>query len=206
MGYRTLRQYASARMVEKKSVFLAEAAPAVSEQEALDFLNSIRQRDRTATHNVYAYRLRDRNLSRYSDDGEPSGTAGLPVLDVLDRQGLTDAVVVVTRWFGGTLLGTGGLVRAYGAAAREAVEAAGPVTMELAGKYVFDAAYSDYERILKAAAECGASAGDSEFSDVVRMSFTAMDEPAEKLDAFLRELTRGRQGLTLLEKGYLPVD
>lgn len=206
MGYITLRKEGTAELTEKKSVFLAEAAPVSTEQDALDYLKAIRERDRTVSHNVFAYRLRDRNLSRYSDDGEPSGTAGLPVLDVLERPGITDAVIVVTRWFGGTLLGTGGLVRAYSAAARMAVEEAGVVTMELAGRYEFRASYADYERVLRAARDCGVTVNGSEFTDEVLMSFTAVDDNAAALDAVLREMTRGASSLKLLEKDYLPID
>ena len=111
-GYKTLKRPAEASFVEKKSRFIGYCAPVKTEKEALDFVNSIREQHRTATHNVFAYSLREGNLCRYSDDGEPQGTAGLPVLDVLTRGGIVDAAIVVTRYFGGTLLGTGGLVRA----------------------------------------------------------------------------------------------
>ena len=105
MNYITLRNEAGAELVEKKSRFIAKACPVSTEQEALDFLENIRAQNRTASHNVFAYRLRERNLSRYSDDGEPSGTAGLPVLDILERADITDAIIVVTRYFGGIMLG-----------------------------------------------------------------------------------------------------
>ena len=206
MGYVTLKKEAEATLEDRRSVFVAKARPVQTEKEALDFLNAIKAEDRTATHNVFAYRLRERNFSRYSDDGEPSGTAGLPVLDVLERPGITDAVIVVTRWFGGTLLGTGGLVRAYSGAARLAVEAAGTVRMELAGRYALQCAYSDYERILRAAADWSVNMENSEFTDCVRLTLTAMDEPAEAFGAAVRELTRGASSLELLEKGFLPVD
>ena len=130
MSYITLRKEAGAELVEKKSRFIARACPVKTEQEALGFLEDIRAQNRTASHNVFAYRLRERNLSRYSDDGEPSGTAGMPVLDILERGDITDAIIVVTRYFGGTLLGTGGLVRAYSGSAGMAVTEAGIVTME----------------------------------------------------------------------------
>ena len=154
MGYLTIKTNATAELVEKRSRFLARVSPVDSEESAIRYLNEIRQ-DHTASHHVFAYRLRVGNLSRYSDDGEPGGTAGLPVLDVLDRPGITDAIIVVTRWFGGTLLGTGGLVRAYSSAAKLAVEAAGVVEMELAGRYRLSVPYSDYDRVLRCARDCG---------------------------------------------------
>lgn len=118
MTYKTVLHAAQAEMIEKKSRFIASVKPVVTEQEAIDFINECRGTYRDATHNVYAYVVQEQNTSRYSDDGEPSGTAGVPVLEVINKEGLTDVAVVVTRYFGGTLLGAGGLVRAYGKSAK----------------------------------------------------------------------------------------
>ena len=205
MAYITLKSESRTEMTEKKSVFVGQAKPVTTEKEALDFLNAIKASDRTATHNVFAYRLRDRNFSRYSDDGEPSGTAGLPVLDVLERAGITDAVIVVTRWFGGTLLGTGGLVRAYSASARQAVEAAGLVTMEMAGKYVFTCGYPEYERTARIIGEAGASITSTVYMENVRVEYTANEAQEEAIAVSLKELTRGKSEPVLIETGYLPV-
>ncbi len=111
--YRTIRGTAIGEYEEKKSRFIAQLAFADSEEKAVAFLEQVRAANRTARHNVYAYRLREGNRERYSDDGEPAKTAGTPALEVLQHSGLTDLIVVVTRYFGGVLLGTGGLVRAY---------------------------------------------------------------------------------------------
>ena len=110
--YTTLAGYGTDEFVEKRSRFIGYAAPVTTEAEAVDFIARIRALHREASHNVYAYALREGQVRRYSDDGEPQGTAGVPVLDVLQKQEIVDAVVVVTRYFGGTLLGAGGLVRA----------------------------------------------------------------------------------------------
>lgn len=206
MSYITLKQRAQATLIEKKSRFVADVCPVSTEKEAQDFIASIRAQDRTATHNVYAYRLRENNLSRFTDAGEPSGTAGMPVLNVLERGGITDAVIVVTRWFGGTLLGTGGLVRAYGGTAKLGVEASGLVQMVLAGRYAFRCGYADYEKVLRIAADCGVEVKETVFEADVYMEFTAQSAPAQQLDAALRELTRGQGSLKLLETGYLPMD
>ena len=206
MSYVTLKQRAQATLIEKKSRFVADVCPVSTEREALDFIASIKAQDRTATHNVYAYRLRENNLSRFTDAGEPSGTAGMPVLNVLERGGITDAVIVVTRWFGGTLLGTGGLVRAYGGTAKLGVEAAGLVQMVLAGRYSFRCSYADYEKVLRIAADCGVAVNESVFEADVYLEFTAQSAPAGQLDAALRELTRGQGSLQLLSTGYLPMD
>ena len=111
--YRTIRGTATGEYEEKKSRFIASLSFAESEEAAVAFLEQVRAANRTARHNVYAYRLRENNRERYSDDGEPAKTAGTPALEVLQHSGLTDLIVVVTRYFGGVLLGTGGLVRAY---------------------------------------------------------------------------------------------
>ena len=121
MVYKTVYSRGSAEIVEKKSRFIASVSPVSSEEEAIAFVNSVKSKYRDARHNVYAYVIKDNNISRFTDDGEPSGTAGAPVLDVLLKEGITDAAIVVTRYFGGTLLGTGGLVRAYGKAAKDGV-------------------------------------------------------------------------------------
>ncbi len=128
-NYKTVLREAEAEFTEKRSRFIAQVAPVQSEEEALAFLEKVRTKHREARHNVYAYIVRENNISRYSDDGEPQGTAGLPVLNVLTRQNLTDVCIVVTRYFGGILLGAGGLARAYGKSAADGVLAAGACEM-----------------------------------------------------------------------------
>ncbi|MBR3422880.1 MAG: YigZ family protein, partial [Clostridia bacterium] len=117
-------------IVEKRSRFIANLSPAKNEIEAKEHVNSIKSRFSDATHNVFAYYIDHGTFARYSDDGEPQGTAGMPVLNALKMSGLTDICVVVTRYFGGILLGAGGLVRAYSAAARSAIEACQRVVYE----------------------------------------------------------------------------
>ncbi len=124
MTYRTVLKHAQEEMIERKSRFIATVKPVTTEQEAIDFINECRANYRDATHNVYAYVVQENNISRYSDDGEPSGTAGVPVLEVINKEHLTDIAIVVTRYFGGTLLGAGGLVRAYGKSAKLGVDKA----------------------------------------------------------------------------------
>ena len=121
-SYRTLANMVTARVEEKKSVFIAVAAPASNEQMVDALLGSLRSQHRAANHHVYAYLLRETGCARCSDDGEPSQTAGMPVLGVLQHAGITDCALVVIRYFGGTLLGVGGLVRAYTAAAQAALK------------------------------------------------------------------------------------
>ena len=144
--YITLEREASASFIEKKSEFIGYACPCKTEQEALDFIAKIRKKHADAKHNVYAYQIKENNIARFTDDGEPQGTAGMPVLDIIKKTGFTDACIVVTRYFGGILLGTGGLVRAYSHAAKLAAEAAHVITYErfITCEIVCD--YTDYDK------------------------------------------------------------
>ena len=131
VSYKTVKKYAQTMLVEKKSKFIASVSPVGDEEEALEFLKTIKSKYPDATHNVYAYIIDENNIFRYSDDGEPGGTAGMPVLDTIRKEGLVDVCVVVTRYFGGTLLGTGGLVHAYGASAKQGLLESGIITRAL---------------------------------------------------------------------------
>ena len=127
-SYKTISGTGEAEIVEKKSRFIAHAIPVKTEKEAVEHIERIKKRYWDARHNCYAYVLGLENrIQRYSDDGEPGGTAGMPMLEVLNGEDVTDTLVVVTRYFGGTLLGTGGLVRAYGKSTKEGLLAAGIV-------------------------------------------------------------------------------
>ena len=140
--YTTVEKLAEAEIVEKRSRFIATVKPVLTEGEALEFLNELRQKYWNATHNVYAYIIEENNIMRYSDDGEPGGTAGMPVLDILKKEGLTNLIVVVTRYFGGILLGTGGLVHAYSKSAKAGVEAAGLLDMVLCREVTLECEYT----------------------------------------------------------------
>ncbi len=145
--YVTLGKAGESAIEVKRSEFLGYATHITNETEARAFVDAVRKKHADARHNVYAYCVKENNIIRYSDDGEPQGTAGLPVLDILRKGGITDAVIVVTRYFGGTLLGTGGLVHAYSAAAKAAVEDAGLITLVPYEEYRLTVSYPLYQRI-----------------------------------------------------------
>ena len=145
--YTTLEKEGTATLVERRSEFIGYAAPVSNEDEAAAFVMRIKKKHADARHNVYAYVLRGGALKRYSDDGEPQGSAGMPVLDVLCKNGLDGAAVVVTRYFGGILLGTGGLVRAYSSAASAAVADAGIITYEEVVVLKMKCSYNDHARV-----------------------------------------------------------
>ena len=148
-GYKTIKEVCSAETEVKHSRFIATVCPCKTEQEATDFIASMRKKYWDAKHNVYAFSLRENSTKRFSDDGEPHSTAGLPVMEVINHSGITDIAVVVTRYFGGILLGTGGLVRAYSEAARLALEKADVVTILPAKKFKITCDYGDYDPLLK---------------------------------------------------------
>ncbi|HIT52660.1 MAG TPA: YigZ family protein [Candidatus Fimivicinus intestinavium] len=161
--YRTLRAFASDEFTEKRSRFIGFAQPVATIEEAGAWIDSIRAQHRDATHNVFAYLLRSGQLERYSDDGEPQGTAGIPVLDVLRKRGVTNCAVVVTRYFGGVLLGAGGLVRAYSHAASLALDAAGLVTMAHCVILKIACDYSFYGKLAAYIPEWGGIVEDTQF-------------------------------------------
>lgn len=195
--YQTLRGAAEGTVVEKKSEFIAAVAPVDSEQTALAFLETVRARHRTARHNVYAYLLQEGGRTRYSDDGEPAKTAGLPVLEVLQHAGLTDVICVVTRYFGGVLLGTGGLVRAYTAAAQAALAAAEVVRVSPCVRLTVTLAYPLYDRAATLAAAAGAKTEDTVYSDQVTLRLLLPDGNGQALAAKLTELSRGQAAIAL---------
>ena len=145
--YKTVLQDAEAEMIERKSRFIGYCRPVKTQDEAINFINEIRAMHRQATHNVYAYVLREDNIMRYSDDGEPAGTAGVPVLEVIKKEGLTDVAVVVTRYFGGILLGAGGLVRAYGKSAKLGIDAAVRIEKLYCELFLVRCDYSTYGKL-----------------------------------------------------------
>lgn len=189
--YKTLSGASQDEFTEKRSRFIGYARPVDSEKQALAFIAEIRSKHWDAKHNVYAYCLREGGVCRYSDDGEPSGTAGMPVLSVIQKSGLTDCAVVVTRYFGGILLGGGGLVRAYGHAASIGIAAAGIVTMKmcLICRLVCD--YNQYGRLNSLIPECGGSVRNSSFGESVEISFCMSREDFGRFQPKLADATGG---------------
>ena len=190
--YTTLGKSASAEYTEKKSVFIGYASPVKTEQEALDFINAVRKKHSDARHNVFAYQLNGGGIARYSDDGEPQGTAGVPVLEVIKKSGADDCVIVVTRYFGGILLGASGLVRAYSTAAKSAVDAAGVVTYESYREFTLECGYSEYQRVEAELPKYGVIVDSSDFGGNVAMRLAVKAAIYDEFSARLAEMFAGR--------------
>lgn len=202
-NYKTVKRYAFAEMIEKKSRFIGHCRPVSTEEEAVAFINAVRAENREATHNVYAYILRENNIMRYSDDGEPAGTAGVPALEVLRKEGLTDVAVVVTRYFGGVLLGAGGLVRAYGKSARLGVDAAVRIEKLFCNIYSVKTDYSSYGKLQYAVMEGGYILKDTIFTDEVELIVCVRREEGEVFEKLVTETSFGRSRAELTSAEYV---
>jgi len=181
LQYKTIYKEAEAEITEKKSRFIANVFPVGSEEEAASHLEQIKKQHWNARHHCFAYVLGERSeIQRYSDDGEPGGTAGKPMLDVLLGEDIHDILVVVTRYFGGVLLGTGGLVRAYGGAVKAGLAASNIITKKYGCKLIIETDYSGLGKIQYILGQRGISVLNSDYSEAVRLEvLVPMDEVLE---------------------------
>lgn len=198
-AYRTVEGTAAGRYEEKKSRFIAAVGHVASEDGARAFIEGQRAEHPEARHHVYAYVLRAENRVRYSDDREPKRTAGLPVLDVLEHSGLRDVICVVSRYFGGVKLGTGGLVRAYTKAAQDALSAARIVSLAPCRDILASVGYAEYEALRPWLEERGTRVLDVTFADDVTLTIRERAETADALCAEMRDLCQGRIELVASE-------
>ena len=201
--YKTLRQEAADEVIINKSRFIGYACPCETEEEALAFLGKIRTKHKDATHNCYAYVIgKNAGIMRYSDDGEPGGTAGLPMMEVLKAQGVVNCCVVVTRYFGGVLLGAGGLVRAYTQGAVIALKAAQVVIMEPSQRYLCEVAYPLWDRVTHALKSMPVQLVSSEFTTAVGFTLLVREKDAETMLADLVRLTDAKFEYLLEDESY----
>jgi uncharacterized YigZ family protein len=200
--YTTLEHEGEAEFIEKKSVFIGHAKPVQSEEEAQAYVKKLKNQYMDARHNVWAYMMKGEIVARYSDDGEPQGTAGVPVLDTIRKSGVTDAVVVVTRYFGGILLGAGGLVRAYSHTAKLALEAANIITYEQYTELELNCSYSDYQRYSAELPRFGAVVDDTQFTDTVTLLFAVKNGVVDDLFRRIQEMSGGRDQAVVRGKRF----
>ena len=190
--YTTIAGEGQAEYEDRKSVFIGHAMPVKSEEDAVRYIKNIRHKYSDARHNVHAFMIGNGTVSRSNDDGEPSGSAGVPVLEVIRKSGITDVCIVVTRYFGGILLGTGGLVRAYSAAAKAAIENAGVVTYEQYTVMRLNCGYSEYQKISNELARVGAVIDSTDFDAAVTVVFAVKSGVADGICNVIRELSAGK--------------
>lgn len=198
MEIKTVYRGSSAEIVEKKSRFIGDVFPVTSEEEALEYLEKVKKQYWDARHHCWAYVIGETQVQeRFSDDGEPSGTAGKPILEVIRGQKLTNTLVVVTRYFGGTLLGTGGLVRAYTKSSQEALKVSTIISRISGVKLKITTDYTGIGKIQYILAQRSIPTLHTEYTDKVEVYVLASDEE----EPFLRsEITEGTNGQALIEK------
>lgn len=191
--YATVNRKGSAEIVIKRSRFIGHAAPVESEEEAVRFVEEIRKQHAMATHNCYAYVVGERDQwQKQSDDGEPSGTAGKPILEVIKQRKLKNVAVVVTRYFGGVMLGAGGLVRAYTEGAVAGIDASEPVIRKLHRTLIIEAEYTWLGKIEHELRQAGIRIQDTEFTDKVTVTALPLYSEADRTVARLTEVTQGK--------------
>ncbi len=201
--YKTLREAATDEYIIHKSRFLCHAAPVQTEEAALAFLNEKRRQYRDATHNCYAYVIgQNAGIMRYSDDGEPGGTAGMPMMEVLKAQGIVDCCVVVTRYFGGILLGAGGLVRAYSHSCALAVKKAGVVVMLPSERWLIDVPYPMWDKVSHTLAALPVQTEQTEFLTSVQATLLIRQRDAQDIMSQLTQETNARMDSLLLDELY----
>lgn len=205
-SYKTIRKEALDEYVVKKSRFIGHIKPVTTQEEALAFIQEISKKHWDATHNVYAYILRDGGVKRFSDDGEPQGTSGIPTLDVLEKSGLTDCCVVTTRYFGGIMLGAGGLVRAYSHSASIAVAAGGIVTRALCARLQVTCDYYFYGKLSSLVPENGGIIEDTIFEDNVTLIFRLPCSDVDSFNAKLIDISNGKYSAEKTDEFFADVD
>ena len=182
---------AESEFVEKRSRFIGYIKPVETEAEARAFVEKIKKRHYDARHNCWCYLIREGGVVRYSDDGEPQGTAGQPMLGVFEKEGITDLVCVVTRYFGGILLGTGGLLRAYTKGAKDALDAAGVSVVRRWVRHLVPCSYSLYERLKQETERFGAVIEDTEYGADIVLTVLVPEEQSDAYAARILDFTAG---------------
>ncbi len=201
--YITVLKERRTEIFEKKSRFIANVKNITSEEAAVEYLEGIKKLYWDATHNVYAYYIGGESvIQKCSDDGEPSGTAGVPVLEAIRKEGIEDVIVVVTRYFGGTLLGTGGLVRAYSRCAREGIIPAGVVKRILCSKVNMKLDYTLLGKLNSLIAESGYKTIEVNYADLVDIYVAIPVNNISKFNTQISELTAGSIHVTEVDKDY----
>ena len=203
-SYKTLHDFGNDEIIIEKSTFIGYAKPIKTEEEAVEFVNEIKKKHKDATHNVWAYTVGPTmNIQRYSDDGEPQGTAGIPTLEVIKKEDLRDVVVVVTRYFGGIKLGAGGLVRAYTKGAKVGLEAAKIIEKVMYKEVKIKIDYNQLGKVQNEIMNLGYFIKDTVYEDNVEIIVYSKLEDVEVLTSRMIDITSATAGIVLGDEFYL---
>ena len=202
--YKTILEVSVAVFEEKRSRFIGSLAPVNNEEEAMQFIAKIKSENRESRHNVHAFVVKDNGISRFSDDGEPHGTAGKPMLDVIVGSGITNIAVVVTRYFGGVLLGTGGLVRAYSKSVQDVL--AGAEVFKMVPSTVLNIVcdYTDHGKLVNLIGNCNGVISDTQFTEKVLVEFCLKTEDVDSFEKKLTETFSARLKFEIIQKKLTP--
>lgn len=201
-SYITVKDVGEYRFEDRKSVFWGYAVPINCENDALEFIAAVKKKYSDARHWVYAYVLRENSTMRYTDDGEPQGTAGMPVLDIIRKNGCTNTLIIVVRYFGGVLLGTGGLVHAYTECALGALKAATVIRYDVYSSISLKLSYSDYQKVSSIFNEYCFQTENTEYSDCVFVFGSLLKENCDIFCSKLKEATSGRVEFHILSEKF----
>ena len=202
--YKTLHECGMDEIIIEKSTFIGYAKPIKTEEEAIEFINEIKKKHKDATHNVWAYTVgKTMNIQRYSDDGEPQGTAGIPTLEVIKKEDLRDVVVVVTRYFGGVKLGAGGLVRAYTKGAKVGIDAAKVIEKVMYKEVRIKIDYNQLGKVQNEIMNMNYFVKDTVYEDNVEIIVYSRLDEVEKLVDKITDITSATAIISLCEEFYL---
>ena len=201
-SYITVKSPSYFEYEDRKSIFIGMVMPVSCEADAIAFIDSVKKRYPDARHHVYAYVLRENSTMRFTDDREPQGTAGMPVLDIIRKNGCTDVCIVVTRYFGGTLLGTGGLVRAYTSAALGALLGAEIIRYDIYTSLEIAVSYSDYGKITSILSEIGFRTESTEYDVGIKIGGSIVKSELDRLKNALVEATAGRVEIEIIGEEF----
>lgn len=204
-SYKTIEKEATDEFIERRSRFIGAIKPVKTEEEALAFIEERKTEHWQATHNCWAYIIKDNQAQRYSDDGEPQGTAGIPILDIMRKEEIYNAVVVVTRYFGGIMLGAGGLIRAYAQGAKVAIQAGGIITMALCDIIELTLPYPLYDRFTAMLEGYPIKVLDTVYTEDVSVKLRLRSDHTEKFNDAVTQLTAGDVAPNIVDNVFAPI-
>ncbi len=205
-NYKSIHKYGRDEIIINKSRFIGTATPVENEEQAVEFIEKIKKEFKDASHNCYAYVIgENKGIQRYSDDGEPSGTAGMPILNVINQENIVNAAVVVTRYFGGVLLGAGGLVRAYTKGCKIGLEGGIIVDKNLYYDVSFDLDYTLLGKMDNELLLSSFIVKDKIYSDRVDFKLIVKEDETEKLRALVNEITSGKSVISIGQAAYYSI-